>query len=738
MAHRQATAALLLGLASKCDARALVTGTEEGASEIDAANGANPIRRVVTMLQNMAKKVEQEGEKEEELYQKFLCYCKSSGGDLQKSIAESTAKVPQLQSDIEAGESEVKQLDADLVSHRQDRSEAKSSMEAATAQRETEHKAFVAESDEYKSYINALDGAIPAIEKGMSGGSFAQTGAGAKMVVKAVSKSSSVTDYDRQMVTSFLSGSAADSDEYTPKSGEIAGILKTIKDDYEKTLAEVTESETAAKKIYDELMTAKTKQVDALTSAVEKKTVRVGELGVSIVNMKAQLTDEEAALIEDQKFSADLEKNCAEKQAEWDERRKTRSEEVTAIHETIKILNDDDALELFKKTLPSPSLIQFEESKAQLRAKALQKLEKPRKAGGRELDFIALALQGKAVDFSKVIKMIDEMVTLLKNEQGDDDNKKEYCEIQIDSIEDKGKSLSKKVEDLQAGIADKEEAISSLTSEIKELVKGIAALDKSVAEATEQRKEEHSEFVELMSNNNAAKQLLGVAKNRLNKFYNKALYAAPEKRELTEEERITVNMGGTLAPTPAPGGIAGTGITALVQVQAHSHSVDAPPPAPETWDAYSKKSGETQGVIGYIDLLIKDLDKEITIAETDEKNAQNEYEETMNDAAKKRAQDNKSLATKEEAKSNFEADKTAEEEQSQSTSKELQATKMYQMQLHKECDWLLQNFDLRKQARSEEVESLQQAKAVLSGADFALVQKQGTGNSALRGAAKNA
>ena len=88
-----------------------------------------------------------------------------------------------------------------------------------------------------------------------------------------------------------------------------------------------------------------------------------------------------------------------------------------------------------------------------------------------------------------------------------------------------------------------------------------------------------------------AKEILGFAKNRLNKFYNPKLYKAPPKRKLSEEDQITVNMGGTLAPTAAPGGIAGTGVTVLAAVSAHV----APPPPPETAAAFSKKSEESNG-----------------------------------------------------------------------------------------------------------------------------------------------
>merc|ERR1719460_3306027 len=146
----------------------------------------------------------------------------------------------------------------------------------------------------------------------------------------------------------------------------------------------------------------------------------------------------------------------------------------------------------------------------------------------------------------------------------------------------------------------------NLAKEIKALQEGITSLDKSVAEATEQRKQEHAEYTETTANNQAAKDLINFAKNRLNKFYNPKLYKPPPKRELTEEERITLNMGGTLEPTNPPGGIAGTGITAFADVREHR---EAPPPPPETYGAYAKKSQESNGVISMMNMLVGDLDK---------------------------------------------------------------------------------------------------------------------------------
>merc|ERR1719331_629199 len=230
---------------------------------------------------------------------------------------------------------------------------------------------------------------------------------------------------------------------------------------------------------------------------------------------------------------------------------KLRAEELVALSDTIKVLNDDDALELFKKTLPGASaFLQLKVTSAQQRQQALAVLHAARR--DPKLSFIAMALQGKKVDFSKVIKMIDEMVSVLGAEQQDDDDKKEYCGTQFDLADDKKKGLERDISNLEKAIEKAKEGVAALASETKALEEGIAALDKSVAEATEQRKEENQEYTELMAADGAAKELLGFAKNRLNKFYNPKLYKAPPKRELTDEDRATLAAGGTLAPTEAP------------------------------------------------------------------------------------------------------------------------------------------------------------------------------------------
>merc|ERR550514_2703050 len=144
-------------------------------------------------------------------------------------------------------------------------------------------------------------------------------------------------------------------------------------DEMQKSLAEATAAEKEAIANFDALMAAKTKEVETLTASVEAKTQRAGELAVSIQEMKNELGDTEEALVEDKAFLADLNKNCATANQMWDERCKLRQEELLALADTIKMLNDDDALELFKKSLPSASasFVQVKVTSASMRAGAL-------------------------------------------------------------------------------------------------------------------------------------------------------------------------------------------------------------------------------------------------------------------------------------------------------------------------------------------------------------------------------
>merc|ERR1719498_1213854 len=542
-----------------------VEGEGNGVCASEMEHRANPIRKVVTMLQMMQNKVEGEGKKKEEIFDKFMCYCENADSILGGAIEAAEQKIPQLESAIKEDLALKKQLEADLKQHKADRAAAKEAVAKAKEIREKEATAFKKESGDLKTNIGALAKAIPAIEKGMKG--FLQTNAAS--VVRELSITMDMSSVDREMLASFLSSKSG----YSPASGEIVGILKTMDDEMKASLKDAEDGEAAAIEEFDGLVSAKTKEINALTESIETKTARVGEIAVKTAEQENDLEDTKEDLEESKKFLADLEVNCEKKKKEWAEYQKMMQQELLALADTIKILNDDDALELFKKTLPggASSFLQIQVSAASQRQAALHLL---RKSTDPRVDLLAVALRGGKAGFGKIIKLIDELTETLKKEQQDDDDKKEWCEAEIDKAEDNKKVLENEISDLETAIDSAKESIMTLKAEIEALDDGIRALDKEVADYTEQRKEDHDEFVATLSANTAAADLLKFAKNRLNKFYNPSQYKPPPKRELSEEERITLNNGGTLAPTEAPGGIAGTGISAM-------QSDAAPPPPPE-------------------------------------------------------------------------------------------------------------------------------------------------------------
>merc|ERR1719169_87686 len=146
------------------------------------------------MLQMMQKKVEAEGEKEEELFEKFMCYCKTGVATLAKSISDAETKIPQLESDIKEAIELEKTLGADIEKAQTDRAEAKEAIAKAESIRNKENAAFQSESGNTESNIDALGQAIPAIEKGMAG-SFLQTGNAA--VLRRLSISLDLSNADR-------------------------------------------------------------------------------------------------------------------------------------------------------------------------------------------------------------------------------------------------------------------------------------------------------------------------------------------------------------------------------------------------------------------------------------------------------------------------------------------------------------------------------------------------------------
>merc|ERR1719247_3766348 len=464
---------------------------------------------------------------------------------------------------------------------------------------------------------------------------------------------------------------------------------------------------------FGDLKGSKEAEQKAATAAIETKQTRAGELAVSVVQTADDIEDTTEEVADTEKFAKQLEEQCGVKEKEWAEREKLRSQEIAAISDAIGILNDDDALDLFKKAMPS-SLVEEKAGFLQrsgtpasriLKAQAILSQTAAASQNRGTLRLLLFTLSSKMkmqakrqahaqsthMDSGNVTEMIDEMVTIEGQEQMSDDKKQPWCNGEFDKSDREEHAEKVEIGHLDAQIAEEADAIEALNAEITELKAEIMGLDKAVAEATEQRKEEHEDYAEEHQLASTAIELVGKAKNRLNKFYNPVLYkAAPVKKEMTMEEKI-------------------------IDAGAFSQVDVAPPPPPETFGAYEKSSEKSTGVLGLMDMIVKELEDDNKDAEYEEKTAQKDYEELMTESAETRQAKVNGIADKEEAKAKLGSKKLAATEAEAGDFKDIDTIHKYENTLHGDCDFIMENYDTRKEARAQEIESLKSAANILKG-----------------------
>jgi len=682
----------------------------QGGSDV----AANPIRKIVTLLQDMQKEIDAQGAKEKELYDKFMCFCDGGAEDLAKSAADAKATAETLTAQEAQDSAEKSSLEEDIQKHETDLAGAQADLEKATAIRGKEQSEFEAEYSDKKTNTESLSKAIISIEHGMSSSSLMQLDDGGvyTQIKEAMRSSTTVTPGEKDSVLAFLDASSSSSSR--APSDQIVGILKAMSDEMTKNMEDLQTTEDENAKGFVELKASKTKEIAIAKESIFNKKTRAGELAVAIVQAQDGIDDSTSEAANAEKFLATLDVQCKTKKEEWAERCKTRTEEISAISEAISILNADDALDVFKKTAlvakasrPVAGFLQAEASDMRRLKKVSSVIEA---AVGmyksQRLDLLQYNIdaqmrryrrhthKGKAssVDFGAIMKMIDNMVSVLTKEQADDESHKTWCNNELTKSEDESNAAKDKIEDLEASISELSDEISTAAEDIAQLQESISTLDKDVAEATVQRKEEHAEYLETAQLTKAAVELMGRAKNRLQKFYNPALYKAPPT-------------------TPAP--------ASLLQIRAvHRHSKVAPPEAPETFGSTYGKSKKSSGVLELMTMLQHELEASLATAEHEEKTAQEEYQKLMVESQATREQDGKSLTNKGAMKADLEGKLSEAKENKYTSHKEQENIWGYISELHGSCDFILDNFSLRKEARGSELESLKNAKAILSGASY--------------------
>merc|ERR1719253_2244366 len=277
---------------------------------------------------------------------------------------------------------------------------------------------------------------------------------------------------------------------YAPASGQIFGILKQMKEEFEANLADSQQSEETAAAEFAELKKAKTNEINAGVAQVKEKKQQLADTDDQLAQDKEDRELTREALASDTKFLSELKLRCQQTDKDWELRTKTRNDEIAAISETIKILTDDDAHDTFGRTM---NFIQVSAGEQQVRSKASDLLRAAaRKTGNMSL--LALSQGVKLDAFTKVKAAIDEMVEGLKKEQADEVEQKDWCDDEFNTNEKQRALKKREIEELTSLIEKSAAKIDQLTKEIAQHNKEIAEMELQMKKASEDRELENKEF----------------------------------------------------------------------------------------------------------------------------------------------------------------------------------------------------------------------------------------------------
>jgi len=688
------------------------------------------------MLQDMQKELEVEQENEKELFEKAMCACETGAKDMQKVIDESTASIDDLTSQLEEENAKKSANDEELKNHYSGRDAAKGDLEKATTLRTKESTEFSKDSSITKSQIGQLNGAIPQLEGGASGASFMQQEDSPRFR-RVIEISRYLNPNSREKVLNFLDDGLGESTgQPTAGTAEIIGILKDMKDHMMADLKTMTADEQSAASGFSDLKAAKEQEITTATDAILAKEKRSGALALSISQNENGLDDAKDELADAQGYLSTLNEACEKKRKERDMRNKMRTDEIAALSEAVSILNEDDALDVFKKAVPSAALLSEKKKVADYDAFVQVDGMASRRAGFQKAEGLVAKLakkhpsaqyhlllaQLKAAEpegtekyagaAAKVVThMVDDMVHVLHDEDVEDEHKKDFCANETETTLNLQTEKQNLVESLKASIEEMSDEVSDLSSQIKVLEEEIATNDKEVFEASELRQKEHKEFQDNFATMDTAKRLLDKAATRLHKFYSPEMHAKKVKK-VTDKALSDAGLSLAVKKMKASFDTVDESFVQKKMVLRHRERKVAPPVLPDTPGTYEKK--ESGGVLGLMNKMKEELTADMREAETDEKYSAKDYVRIMKEAKETRAQLVKTMKHKMAVKAETE-NKIVDAKAKQSlTLEELQNLALYLVQLHSECDFLMRNFENRHEGRVGEEVGLEDAKTIVT------------------------
>jgi len=657
-----------------------------------------PMDRVVELLAGIKTKVEADGISEQKSYDKYACWCEDTLGRKASDISEAKTSIEDLTTLIIKTKAELASHNGEITQMKKLIAGNIDSTREAEAVRNKEHADYLEDKAEAENCIGALDAAIKVLTGAGAKKGFLETLQEAQLLgvvagIKGVLKTSEVThlfsDNEISAVEKFaekpddfLGGrtegfSAAQVEnnpfgDYAPQSSQISGILKGMHDAFSEDLVKDKASEEEKVKSHGELMGTKKSELSTLEATLETTELSAAAATKTLADSKETLDDTKETLDADETFFADSKASCQTKAAQWAERTRLRTEELSGMAQAIAIMSSAEAKKTFGAA--TTTFIQLSSVDSGDRMKAYGRV-KELATTYKSLSLAKLAVFIKTSGhFDNIISMIDTMIGLMRKEEAEDIKHRDRCEEKQNANKNNRDDLDHDITKVKESINRMGNSKDELDTSLKAVVSEIEATEKSMADLLEMRNKGESDFKQALKDDTKAVALITEALGFLTKFY--------------ADNKI-----------------------ALVQAD--------PGKAPETSfdDGNYGGSSSTGGILAILGMLKDDLMKEIKTGKAGEAENEAAYEQDRGALQATLDAQNKKKSDIEGAVADMGTKIEDSEEDQGNKESDLSAENDVKKSLDTDCAWVKSTFDKRKEKRKLEMDGLVEAKEFLAGVD---------------------
>jgi len=631
------------------------------------------------MLHDMEAQAVQEKKDEEVSFSAFKMWCDTTKRQRQESVKESEELMEQQTADIQKAVSDVAQLGDQLAAIDLEVASDKADMKAANEIRAKEKDEYATTHTDYSESIDAVSRAINHLQK--NSGDHAQ----AAMLLQKVADRASTPLSARRAVSSFLQSAAPgdsvglgvtapEANAYEFQSSGIIDMLAKLKDKFRDERSTLEKEEMNKKHAYEALAQDLTDQIERSNSGKARKEKTRGQRQEDAASAKGELEATTASRNEDQKYLEDTTTGCQVKSQDFQARQTLRSEELTALRKAIEIISGGAVAGAADSHLPSFAL-RRSASMSPLQKHAAQFLQDRAQAtGSRMLTMIASKV---SVDpFTKVKKLIKDMIVRLMEEASEETEHKGWCDTELGTNKIQRESKTEDVNTLAANSDQLNADIQKLTQEIADITTSMHELDVSVQKATELRQVEKEKNAGTLQDAREAQDAVSSALSILKDYYANAAEA-----------------------------------TALVQ--------DPMDDAPTTFDApFTGQQTAGNNVVQFLEVISSDFSRLESDTEMAEQQAAADYKKFSNEAEVDRAMKVADIDNKSKLKTRKSGELAQTTKDLKATQEELDAALQYFDKLKPSCVDSGTSYEDRVERRAEEIESLKDALQILAGEDI--------------------